>query len=516
MAFATLGQTYDAKTDFSFTQNPNGAWSYGWSATLGGQLHLYGSPVLTSGFELWQDPTITSLNDPNLGYNPRDTQFQYFPPQSMIMHPGPQNQFSNCVWTAPAAGVYNIQAVFTAIWTGGPHGYLLKNGVAVNDGALTQDNPWSVTLSSVSLAAGDTIDAAVGVGASGVFFNDNTDFSLTITRVNSASGGVSPGIYRALITGTSGTGVPAGALNATVRKGGSFSGTLYWAGTRIPLKGKFDTNGAYSTVLKLKDGASLAISLGFDPQGNLTGTVTIDGETYALNGGSISKARGMAGSYTFTISPGVALESGTAPAGIGFGYMDVLPTGAVSLVGELPDGKSFATSSWITSGSSVPIYAPLYQSAGGGMEGTLVFRNVPDVSDCDGTLVWTSPSNKSHSPYAGGFELSAQFQATRFNANIAGLNHDSVSFNATGGDLQANFLQDITVTPIASVIPIFGGNASQIHLSIAPMADVFFGSFEDATTHSMRSFTGILRPKSRTGAGLFLSDGLSGSVDIEY
>lgn len=32
---------YDAAADFSPTSNPNGVWSYGWSATLGGAFQLY-------------------------------------------------------------------------------------------------------------------------------------------------------------------------------------------------------------------------------------------------------------------------------------------------------------------------------------------------------------------------------------------------------------------------------------------------------------------------------------------
>jgi len=32
---------YNAVNDFSITSNPNGAWSYGWTSTLGGPINLY-------------------------------------------------------------------------------------------------------------------------------------------------------------------------------------------------------------------------------------------------------------------------------------------------------------------------------------------------------------------------------------------------------------------------------------------------------------------------------------------
>src|SRR3974377_1091628 len=36
-----LPPVYDAAGEFSTNSNPNGHWSYGWSATLGGALTLY-------------------------------------------------------------------------------------------------------------------------------------------------------------------------------------------------------------------------------------------------------------------------------------------------------------------------------------------------------------------------------------------------------------------------------------------------------------------------------------------
>jgi len=53
-------------------------------------------------------------------------------------------------------------------------------------------------------------------------------------------------------------------------------------------------------------------------------------------------------------------------------------------------------------------------------------------------------------------------------------------------------------------------------LVLGPIGDAFSGSFKDPVTNKMDPFVGVLLPKSRTGAGLFLSDGLSGAVEIQY
>ena len=48
------------------------------------------------------------------------------------------------------------------------------------------------------------------------------------------------------------------------------------------------------------------------------------------------------------------------------------------------------------------------------------------------------------------------------------------------------------------------------------LTDSFYGSLVDSTTHVTRDFAGVLLPENRTGAGYFLSNGLSGSVNISY
>ena len=71
---------------------------------------------------------------------------------------------------------------FTAVDFGGPHAYFLKNHSIIADYFLTTHKPENFSSKSVSLAAGDTIDVALGVGRSNTYYNDTTQFSLTIDK----------------------------------------------------------------------------------------------------------------------------------------------------------------------------------------------------------------------------------------------------------------------------------------------------------------------------------------------
>jgi hypothetical protein len=182
LAFPAHGQTYDPATDFSTTQNPPGAWRFGWSAGFSGKLHIYQDCAEVPSSHFWEDKTILSANDPHVGYSWHDAMVDDIPPHKMLMHPGRQNQFSHCIFTAPSAGIYDVHATFTSIARGGPHVYILQNGMSMGGQVLREDKPWAFAPEPVTLETGDTIDFAVGVGLNRVFFSDETTFSLVISK----------------------------------------------------------------------------------------------------------------------------------------------------------------------------------------------------------------------------------------------------------------------------------------------------------------------------------------------
>jgi hypothetical protein len=172
---------YDAKADFSTTRNPSGPWTYGWSSDLAGSMTVFPNYMVHEGGQNWVDYSIMQSRVPAIYYNPLDDAFiGKLPPHHIGIHPGPANQFTHCRWTAPKSGTYSIHASFTAVNSGGPHGYILENGTTVGDSPLPEGVEKDYSFADVPLAAGDTVEVVVGVGANGSYYNDLADFCLTI------------------------------------------------------------------------------------------------------------------------------------------------------------------------------------------------------------------------------------------------------------------------------------------------------------------------------------------------
>src|SRR5260370_19322079 len=72
--------SFSAVGDFSLATNPNGAWSYGWEATLGGTFNLDVNTQTTpfSGLETWCAPTYSfSQFYPLIGFNDTGSTLPY-------------------------------------------------------------------------------------------------------------------------------------------------------------------------------------------------------------------------------------------------------------------------------------------------------------------------------------------------------------------------------------------------------------------------------------------------------
>lgn len=326
------------------------------------------------------------------------------------------------------------------------------------------------------------------------------------------AGPVVAGEYRGLVTGTSGASLIAGDLNAHVGATGRLTGGLNLGGTHFVLTGTFSNSRIYSTTITTGTGVKIGIALSFTGTGSLTGSISDAGQPLSYSGGPGLNTSAAGGGYRFTISPGELVDSGSAPEGTGYGDMYVRSSGMVSLVGRLPDGTRFATDSALTSGSSIPVYLHIGDSPDTGIAGTLVFQDVPNVSDCNGTIYWAKPA-KPNSHFPAGFELATVFRAARFNAVIGDLDHDVASFTASGADLASAVSASVTLAPDGN---LYHGYDDKVGLTISRSKDTFFGSFEDPTTHLRHQFDGVILPKTRTGAGIFFSQGLSGTVTIKY
>jgi alpha-tubulin suppressor-like RCC1 family protein len=169
---------WDATADFSGTANPNGAWSSGYTATLGSTFILF--PAFESvALDLWYDPTNFAIGTPIFGKNVSASTAYGVPPGEVTLHPGCNaSEYAELRWTAPQAGSYLANVQFFAGDGGNTDAAVLVNGGApVFTVASTNTNP--SYSSFLSLAAGDRIQFAVGTGGDGCT-SDNTPIRVTV------------------------------------------------------------------------------------------------------------------------------------------------------------------------------------------------------------------------------------------------------------------------------------------------------------------------------------------------
>jgi hypothetical protein len=189
--------TYDANADFG-DSNPNGVWSYGWTAKVG-DLPSNLTPYNTYAafgfggdkFEGWYDKYNWVLYAPvvykNYG-NYFDDGNVVIPAGALILHgtgSSPDN-VSVVEFTAPSAGRYSLSASFIGRQydLGDPgHVYILYNGTTIfEDSTKIKTVGDIVTYSTIlNLRAGEKIDFVVGKNYS--IYRDNIELQATIKPV---------------------------------------------------------------------------------------------------------------------------------------------------------------------------------------------------------------------------------------------------------------------------------------------------------------------------------------------
>jgi hypothetical protein len=183
--------TFDVAADFSAANNPNGAWSYGWSSTLTSAINAYpshGKIDSTGKLDYWYDPSIISAYTPNIVHNGTANAVNVstvtFQPGQLSLSPGYAGQYSHVRWTAPYAGSFSIAATFTGIdwdWGTTTDVHVMRNGTSLFDGAVNGYGNKSSFARTVILSQGEVIDFAVGYGSDRDYRYDTTALAATIT-----------------------------------------------------------------------------------------------------------------------------------------------------------------------------------------------------------------------------------------------------------------------------------------------------------------------------------------------
>ena len=189
---AALGQVrYDAAGDFSPTNNPNGAWSYGWVSATNLDFMMYTITDTPYSLKEWtgpfpRDPNLFTvpcvlLNDSDTPVAAANNTFQA---HRLTAHPGPNNERSVVRWTSPASGPVDITSAFEgrSVYPTTTDASVYHNGNQVFIGGVNGYGAASRVSFATNLivAAGDTLDFIVDYGSNSSYDGDTTQVDATI------------------------------------------------------------------------------------------------------------------------------------------------------------------------------------------------------------------------------------------------------------------------------------------------------------------------------------------------
>jgi hypothetical protein len=198
-------QTYDPRTQFSVTANPNGVWTYGYGSTLGGPMTKFTITGNNQGVLVWDVGSV--YVQPAIGYNPTGSTITsggcVLNPNALCENPVLNgNSFTTIRFTAPAAGLYNLSGSFYGM-DNTPNGtttqgHILLNGVSLLSGAVNGFGPGTGPAFDMnqSLVSGDYLDFAVTYPGPG---EGDTGLALVLTVVPEPSAFAFIGLGAALL-----------------------------------------------------------------------------------------------------------------------------------------------------------------------------------------------------------------------------------------------------------------------------------------------------------------------------
>jgi hypothetical protein len=195
-AMATNGWAapiYDAAADFEAgwiaKTNPNGVWSYGYSAGFTNPVTLYDQTVQNGvngpNAQYWLSPAVDIGTSPSAEYNNgpafNDGNVD-FSANEFLLVSGIGGQYSDLIFTSPANGRYSLASSFTGSQFGiGTVVAVLANDVVLFNSSVTANGQIVPFDTDLSLTTGEMVEFSVGPGGG----LQNTGVSATIAPLSS-------------------------------------------------------------------------------------------------------------------------------------------------------------------------------------------------------------------------------------------------------------------------------------------------------------------------------------------
>lgn len=296
----------------------------------------------------------------------------------------------------------------------------------------------------------------------------------------------------------------AGWLTFTVGSAGGYSAHLVTEGTTHNWSGKLTPDLTASNTISVR-GEPVTITLGLAGDNSLTGFVTGAHFSSSLTAYRPAGATNLSGYYTVLL-PGA---TNGAPAGDGYLSLDVNKKGTVSIAGVLADGTAVSGNSVVSSLDSVPFYAG-YGGSNSAAYGWLTL----DTTNADpvaGTIYW----NKD---VPGGTNFSTAITAvggpyTPPKVGTPVVSWTNAVFTASGAGLASAISNTFTLRGSAGFV-FATPNTNHFAVTFNTTRGVFSGSLKDPATGGTVALRGAILQGGKSGAGFFLSRGITGLITI--
>ena len=322
---------------------------------------------------------------------------------------------------------------------------------------------------------------------------------------------------------------------------GAFTAKLTLGGVSLSASGKFDDTGsAYVTIpatktrpawyLTLTESSVAAVSQihgrlsdGSGSGATLTGATFVaefTADKFTWNAKTNKPLQ--AGAYTLAFPAAGNANAVGAPLGDGYATATVSTGGTITMSGKLADNTALSQSTFLSKDGLWPLYALLYSKKGMAL-GEMQFRDVPGVSDVDGTVEWFRPVTTTTAiiPFKPGFQTQLEAVGSKFvkptpytrlmeTANEGGNTLTTVTDGGLGSSVTS--LGTLRTTH-AHTVPF----QSSEKLSLKPNVSkgLLTGSFVHPLTQLATPLSGVLLQKQNLGTGFFLSKLNSGGFTWE-
>ena len=492
--------------------SPGYTWSLGSGilpagVTLSAAGAVSGTPTATGTFSF-----IAKAHD-SAGASASNSFSMVVVPQLSITTAGP---------LASGTVTYNYSQTFTAAGGQGPYTWSISGGAAPG---------------GVNMATNGVLSGIAGTSGTYNFTAQVTDasntsvtkaYTITIASVLMPNGTVGKFVglidRDPIVNGNLG-----GRLDMTTTALGAVTGKITQQGKSHSFKGTVTPSNGSEPVINITVAngklPSLLLAVMLDgTSGQLTGTVTTNGTSAAVNGWrqvydkKINVATALEGYYSFILALSDTNDQGVSsiPQGNGYATFTVAADGSLTVKGKTADGQTFATAGFAGPDGQVAVYQSLYANAGS-MLGTLAL----DTDAITGSLSWLKPVSKSRT-YAAGFgpaplaALGGYLAPSSSKHVVQGLPNTAASAEllfGDGGIAEAAINPDVNAFTFTAankvVMPTGAGNPAKATLTINAATGAVSGKLTlvDGKLTRHVSYQGVITPTVGGGveaAGYFL------------